>query len=94
MVPSKLERAPKEAAAEGTGVLALCRDGKQILMVQTKKPALGIPHLEVLFNPQTAGKEQEANSAPSSLPRGLSLCSHAAGCFMHRHNQVPSDRPA
>lgn len=94
LVTSKLERALKEAAAEGTGLLALCRDGKQIFMVETKKPTLGIPHFEVLFNPQRAGKAAGGKFRLLLLAQGAEpLLSHTAGCFMRRHNQVPSDRP-
>lgn len=56
-------------------MLALCRDGKQVLMVRRNLPWAS-PTLRFYLTPKQLEKQQEGNSAPSSLPRGLSLCPH------------------
>lgn len=75
--------------------LACCRDGKQIFIVESKKAALGMPHFEVTFIPQTAGRAARGKSSPILLGRGGRCCTltHTAWCFIHRHNQVHSTRP-
>lgn len=69
--------------------LACCRDGKQIFTVESKKAALGMPHFEVTFIPQTAGRAARGKSSLLLLGQGGWSCT-LTHCLMLYPQTQPS----